>query len=109
MIRLEQNTTLLRISVSQVVVCVFSTSIWAYINWCGRTAIYQITSTSFNPTASLISYSSFSKNSNSLKSAFLFFKMPSTVLKKLGKNGPEIPPIGFGAMGIGIDCYGATG
>lgn len=35
--------------------------------------------------------------------------MPSTVLKKLGKNGPEIPPVGFGLMGIGIDCYGATG
>ncbi|UKZ82636.1 hypothetical protein TrVFT333_010429 [Trichoderma virens FT-333] len=35
--------------------------------------------------------------------------MPSTVFKKLGKNGPEIPPVGFGLMGIGIDCYGATG
>ncbi|KAL7948644.1 NADP-dependent oxidoreductase domain-containing protein [Trichoderma barbatum] len=35
--------------------------------------------------------------------------MPSTVFRKLGKNGPEIPPVGFGAMGIGIDCYGATG
>lgn len=35
--------------------------------------------------------------------------MPSTVLKKLGKNGPEIPAIGFGAMGIGINVYGATG
>ncbi|KAL6826459.1 NADP-dependent oxidoreductase domain-containing protein [Trichoderma camerunense] len=35
--------------------------------------------------------------------------MPSTVLKKLGKNGPEIPPVGFGLMGIGIDCYGAIG
>lgn len=35
--------------------------------------------------------------------------MPSTVLKQLGKNGPKIPPVGFGAMGIGIDCYGATG
>ncbi|KAL7934367.1 NADP-dependent oxidoreductase domain-containing protein [Trichoderma chlorosporum] len=35
--------------------------------------------------------------------------MPSTVLKQLGKNGPMIPSVGFGAMGIGIDCYGATG
>ncbi|TFB01387.1 Aldo-keto reductase [Trichoderma ghanense] len=35
--------------------------------------------------------------------------MPATLTRKLGKNGPEIPPIGFGLMGIGIDCYGATG
>ena len=37
------------------------------------------------------------------------FRMPTTLTRKLGKNGPEIPPVGFGLMGIGIDCYGATG
>ncbi|GFP57531.1 aldo-keto reductase str7 [Trichoderma asperellum] len=35
--------------------------------------------------------------------------MPATLTRTLGKNGPEIPAIGFGLMGIGIDCYGATG
>ncbi|EHK45991.1 Hypothetical protein TRIATDRAFT_40119 [Trichoderma atroviride IMI 206040] len=35
--------------------------------------------------------------------------MPATLTRKLGKYGPEIPAIGFGLMGIGIDCYGAIG
>lgn len=39
----------------------------------------------------------------------LISEMPATLTRKLGKYGPEIPAIGFGLMGIGIDCYGATG
>ncbi|KAH6605388.1 aldo keto reductase [Trichoderma cornu-damae] len=35
--------------------------------------------------------------------------MPATITRKLGKYGPEIPAIGFGLMGIGIDCYGEIG
>ena len=29
-------------------------------------------------------------------------------LRKLGKNGPSVPALGFGLMGMSVPVYGAT-
>lgn len=35
--------------------------------------------------------------------------MASTHFRKLGKNGPTVPALGFGMFGFGAPVYGPTG